>query len=148
MRLSASRTAIISLPKDEPVIRVGAVEVKPTGAEAGTGFFEQVWEGAEVKPDMGRVTVTTTSDGVQWGALHWQYFERMDKVPPHESPFSVRRQVMLREQTDAGRPPVIAEPDSAVTAVYLEIAAAVEAALAGDAAGAVRQFPQINITDD
>ena len=54
----------------------------------------------------------------------------------------------IREQTDAGRPPVIAEPDSAVTAVYLEIAAAVEAALAGDAAGAVRQFPQINITDD
>lgn len=89
-------------PKDEPVIRVGATEVKLTGAEAGTGFIEQEWEGAEVKPDMGRVTVTTTSDGVQWGALHWQYFERMDKVPPHESPFSVRRQVMLREQTDAG----------------------------------------------
>lgn len=89
-------------PKDGPVIRVGATEVRPSGEEAGTGYFEQEWEGSEVKPDMGRVTVTTTSDGVQWGALHWQYFERMDKVPPHESPFSLRRQVLLREQTDAG----------------------------------------------
>jgi uncharacterized protein YfaS (alpha-2-macroglobulin family) len=39
---------------------------------------------------------------VQWGALHWQYLERMDKVTPHESPFSIKKQVLLTEQTDAG----------------------------------------------
>ena len=54
----------------------------------------------------------------------------------------------IREQTDAGRPPVIAEPESAVAATYLEMAAAVEAALADGAGGAVRQFPEINIADD
>lgn len=89
-------------PKSPPVIMVGNEEVKPTKSEAGTGYFERSWNGEDVKPAMGRVTVTTASDGVQWGALHWQYFEQMDKVKAHESPFSLRRQVMLKEQTDAG----------------------------------------------
>ena len=54
----------------------------------------------------------------------------------------------IREQTDAGRPPVIAEPDSPVTAIYLEMASAVQAALSAGGPGAVRQFPEINISDD
>lgn len=70
--------------------------------EPGTGNFEQRWSGAEVKPAMGEVRVTTATDAVQWGALHWQYLERMDKVTPHESPFSLRKQVMLAERTDEG----------------------------------------------
>ncbi len=76
--------------------------MKPAKSEAGTGYFEHSWKGDDVKPAMGRVTVTTQDDGVQWGALHWQYFEQMDNVKAHESPFSLRRQVMLKEQTDAG----------------------------------------------
>ncbi|MBL7982112.1 MAG: hypothetical protein JNL52_09905 [Flavobacteriales bacterium] len=89
-------------PKSPPVIMVGNEEVKPANGEAGTGYFERSWTGEEVNPVMGHVIVTTTSDGVQWGALHWQYFEQMDQVKAHESPFSLRRQVMLKEQTDAG----------------------------------------------
>ncbi|HRO99836.1 MAG TPA: alpha-2-macroglobulin, partial [Flavobacteriales bacterium] len=81
---------------------VGDQEVRPAKQEAGTGYFEQSWTGAEVKPAMGRVTVTTTSDAVQWGALHWQYFEQMEKVKAHGSPLSLKRNVMLREQTDSG----------------------------------------------
>ncbi len=91
-------------PTDAPVIRVGDQEVRPAKQEAGTGYFEQSWTGAEVKPAMGRVTVTTASDGVQWGALHWQYFEQMDKVrrSADGSPFGLKRTVMLREPNDTG----------------------------------------------
>lgn len=89
-------------PKSPPVIMVGNQEVKPAKSEAGTGYFERSWQSGDVKPAMGRVTVTTASDGVQWGALHWQYFEQMDKVKAHDSPFSLKHNVMLREQTDAG----------------------------------------------
>jgi len=52
----------------------------------------------------------------------------------------------IREQTDSGRPTVVAEPDSAVTAIYLEIAEAIDATL--EAAGGVDEFPAINISDD
>lgn len=88
--------------KDAPVITVGGTKVDPKNMEPGTGRFEQHWSGSEVKPAMGDVRVTTARDGVQWGALHWQYLERMDKVTPHESPFSLRKQVMLAERTDEG----------------------------------------------
>jgi len=54
----------------------------------------------------------------------------------------------IRQQTDAGRPPVIAEPDSQVTAIYLQMARAVQAALEAGGDGAVRQFPEIRISDD
>ena len=54
----------------------------------------------------------------------------------------------IREQTDSGRPTVIAEPDSVVTALYLAAADAVQAALAGLGDDAVQPFPQIQISDD
>jgi len=54
----------------------------------------------------------------------------------------------IREQTDAGCPTVIAEPDSEVTRVYLDAAAAVQKALAAAGDSVVRQFPEIHITDD
>jgi ATP-binding protein involved in chromosome partitioning len=54
----------------------------------------------------------------------------------------------IREQTDSGKPTVIAEPGSPVTALYLEAAAAVQAALAGQKDDVVHQFPEIKISED
>ena len=85
-----------------PVITVGGTIVKAGKAEAGTGTFEHVFAPETVKPAMGEVTITSSTDRPSWGALHWQYLERMDKVTPHESPFSIRKQVLLKRSTDAG----------------------------------------------
>jgi ATP-binding protein involved in chromosome partitioning len=54
----------------------------------------------------------------------------------------------IREQTDAGQPTVVSQPDSPATAIYLAMADKVAAALAEQGAGAVRQFPEIKISDD
>jgi len=54
----------------------------------------------------------------------------------------------IREQTDAGRPTVLAAPDSEAAAQYLAAADAVQQALAGRDPGMVRQFPEIRISDD
>ncbi len=54
----------------------------------------------------------------------------------------------IREQTDAGNPTVVAEPDSPVTAVYLEAARAIQGAVAAQGDGVVKHFPEIKITDD
>ena len=85
-----------------PVVKVGGVEVSDNKAEAGTGYIEKTWSASEVKSSMAEVSVTTATNKPSWGALHWQYFERMEKVTPHESPFSIKKQVMLTEQTDQG----------------------------------------------
>ncbi len=88
--------------KEPPQITVGGQVVKTDAQEAGTGQFQQTWAGAEVKPAMGEVRVTTTNDGLQWGALHWQYLEQMDKVTAHGGPFNIRKQVLLKEAADGG----------------------------------------------
>ena len=54
----------------------------------------------------------------------------------------------IRQQTDAGRPTVVATPESAEAKLYLEAAAAVQKALAGQRDSGVRQFPEIKISDD
>jgi ATP-binding protein involved in chromosome partitioning len=54
----------------------------------------------------------------------------------------------IRQQTDAGRPTVVATPESAEAKLYLDAAAAVQKALAGQRDGGVRQFPEIKISDD
>ena len=51
----------------------------------------------------------------------------------------------IREQTDSGTPTVVAEPDSAVAAVYLQVAASVAAALGEQAP---RSGPEIVISND
>jgi ATP-binding protein involved in chromosome partitioning len=54
----------------------------------------------------------------------------------------------IREQTDAGTPTVVAAPDSPETALYLDAARAIQAALQGSGAGAASAFPTISISDD
>ncbi len=38
-------------------------------------------EGDEIRPEDGRVTIRKEDDGIAWGALYWQYLERVDKIP-------------------------------------------------------------------
>ncbi|MGV9011141.1 MAG: alpha-2-macroglobulin family protein [Flavobacteriales bacterium] len=89
-------------PVDAPVITVGGEKVVAEKQEAGTGYFQKMWTADAIKPAMGDVTITTTADRAAWGALYWQYFEQMDKVTAAASPFNIKKQVMLKEQTDVG----------------------------------------------
>lgn len=70
--------------------------------EAGTGYFKTSWKGGDIQPDMGNVSVTKSDEGVAWGALYWQYFEQLDKITPHETPLSLRKEVFLQQNTDRG----------------------------------------------
>lgn len=89
-------------PAAPPVITVGRDVVVAEKQEAGTGYLTKTWPADAITPAMGQVTVATTADRAAWGALYWQYFERMDKVTSAESPFSIKKQVLLHEATDAG----------------------------------------------
>ena len=70
--------------------------------EAGTGYIKMHWNGTEVNSGMGKVVVSKTTDGPAWGALYWQYFENLDKISAHQSPLSVRRQLFVKRNSDAG----------------------------------------------
>ncbi|MDD4986754.1 MAG: alpha-2-macroglobulin family protein, partial [Dehalococcoidales bacterium] len=68
-------------------VTVGDKPVDPysdgsTTPGAGTGYFKVSWDGTDIAPAMGNVTVTGTSESASWGALYWQDFEQIDKITP------------------------------------------------------------------
>lgn len=79
--------------------------------EAGTGYFKTSWKGSDIKPELGKVTVTRKTEGVSWGAMYWQYFEDLDKITSHETALKLDKQLFLVKNTGSG--PVITPVTSA-----------------------------------
>jgi len=71
--------------------------------EAGTGYFKTSWQGGDVKPEMGKVTVTKNTEGIAWGAVYWQYFEQLDKITPHETPLKLKKELFVKRLTSSGK---------------------------------------------
>jgi uncharacterized protein YfaS (alpha-2-macroglobulin family) len=77
--------------------------IKPENVEAGTGFYEQRFTPAEIKPAMGKITVKKTDEGASWGSVHWQYLEDMTKVTPYDgTPLKVVKKLFIKENTKKG----------------------------------------------
>ncbi|MDP4207330.1 MAG: alpha-2-macroglobulin family protein [Bacteroidota bacterium] len=83
--------------------------------EAGTGYFKTSWNGSDIKPDMGKVTVTKNTNGVSWGALYWQYFEQLDKITSSETPLKLKKQLFIVNNTASGQ---VLRPISDTTRLY------------------------------
>jgi hypothetical protein len=77
-------------------------EVKPEKVEAGTGYYQKIYSGAEVKPEMGRIQMIKEDKGVAWGAIHWQYLEDMSKITPHETNLKLKKTLFVKKDTDSG----------------------------------------------
>ncbi|RTQ49150.1 hypothetical protein EJV47_13460 [Hymenobacter gummosus] len=86
-------------------VTLGTTRINTTeGAEAGTGYVKRSFPAAEVRADMGNVTVQKTDAGVAWGGLYWQYFEQLDKITAAEkAPLTLTRQ-LFRETPGASGP--------------------------------------------
>ncbi len=77
--------------------------VEPATVERGTGFYEKKFVGGEIRPEMGKVTVTKTDEGVSWGGLHWEYLEEISKVSAHsDTPLKLEKELYRKVLTDAG----------------------------------------------
>ncbi len=87
-------------------ITLGNIKVDPAkmGAktEAGTGYFKVAWNGSDVKPEMGKVTVINPNSNPAWGAVYWQYFEQLDKITAAETPLKLEKKIFKEIQTDRG----------------------------------------------
>jgi hypothetical protein len=101
-------TSWLATESDVSIV-VGSQKIDPKAMgikeEAGTGYFKTSWSGAEIQPEMGKVTVTKAGPGVSWGAMYWQYFEDIDKITPAQTPLSVSKKLFLVVNTASG--PVI-----------------------------------------
>ena len=91
-------------------IKLGNNIINSKDAEAGTGYFKQRINGADVKPEMGNITVTTQSTNQPinlstpaWGAVYWQYFEDLDKITSAATPLSLSKKLFVEKNTATGK---------------------------------------------
>ena len=71
--------------------------------EAGTGYYKTSWNGNEILPEMGKISVTNTNSSISWGAAYWQYFEKLDKITPSSTPLSIVKKLFIEQNTSRGK---------------------------------------------
>jgi uncharacterized protein YfaS (alpha-2-macroglobulin family) len=89
------------------VIQVGEKQIVSSSEkmEAGTGYFKTIIPGNSVKPSMGDIKVKVqgnSGSGISWGAVHWQYFDDMDKVKSAATPLKLSRAFFIERNSDKG----------------------------------------------
>lgn len=99
--LSADRKAEIQLGRNTPIT------IKPTDTN-GLGYLKGVVDGEKIKADMGEIQVNITGSdrkenaGTGWGAVHWQYFEHMDRITASSGPLGLKKRLFIERKTDRG----------------------------------------------
>ena len=84
-------------------VSLGSKRIEPDEVEAGTGFYQEKFAAAEVKPRLSQITVKKADQGVAWGSVHWQYFEDISKVTPHEgTPLKLKKSLYTKVNTTRG----------------------------------------------
>ncbi|GAB3037391.1 alpha-2-macroglobulin family protein [Spirosoma pulveris] len=82
-----------------------SIQSRVSKADAITGYEKVTYAASEIKPEMGAVQITKTSDGPAWGALYWQHFEPLDQVMPGSAGLSVQKTLYVQRDSPSG--PVI-----------------------------------------
>ena len=53
--------------------------------------ISQRHEGSEITPGDGKLTVKKADKGIAWGAMYWQYFENVEKIPASSMGVTLKR---------------------------------------------------------
>ncbi len=79
-------------------LSIGGNELDLTklGPEAGTGYIRKNWSGSEVTPDKASVQIMNPTEGVAWGALHWQYMEQLDRITPSTNNIKLNKELFVK----------------------------------------------------
>ncbi|SOD96589.1 alpha-2-macroglobulin family protein [Spirosoma fluviale] len=82
-----------------------SIQSRVSKADVITGYEKVTYAATEIKPEMGAIQITKTSDGPAWGALYWQHFEPLDQVMPGSAGLSVQKTLYVQRDSPSG--PVI-----------------------------------------
>jgi uncharacterized protein YfaS (alpha-2-macroglobulin family) len=91
----------------EPVILIAGKTLSEAGfavspTEAGTGYRKTSIDGAQIKPEMGKIEIKNNNKNITWGGLYWQYFEQLDKIKQTETGVKIKKELFLQKQTSSG----------------------------------------------
>jgi hypothetical protein len=106
--LISSPSSILSVTSDVE-INLGDILMK-IPADNGAGYLKQTLDGVKIKADMGNIKLTVKNEqhknvmtAPSYGAVYWQYYEDLDKITPAATPLSIRKNLFVERNTDAGK---------------------------------------------
>lgn len=97
-----------NLLADEPeiTINLGNKTISSTDKnivkEAGTGYFKTTIPKQEITADMGNIKIAKKGMSISWGAVYWQYFENIDKIPASMNNLQVTKRLFKKVYTKTG----------------------------------------------
>jgi uncharacterized protein YfaS (alpha-2-macroglobulin family) len=72
-------------------VTLGSTAIVPAQKQAGTGYSITKVEPSKISGSMGKVTLNAKTSDFAYGAIHWQYFEDINKVEKNSSGLSIEK---------------------------------------------------------
>lgn len=97
---------------DKPRSQFGgnAITNEQPSPEVGTGYYRYSWSAGDITPEMGTVSLIKRDDGIAWGGLYWQYFEKLNAIKPAQTPLALVKTLYRQRNTEKG---LVIEPITA-----------------------------------
>jgi len=72
--------------------------------EQATGYIKTTVSSKEINPLHSKIEIHNKGESISWGAIHWQYFENIDKISTYNSKYmSIKREYFLEKITSSGK---------------------------------------------
>ena len=94
-------------------IKIGNTLLQPTCTEAGTGYFKETIPVANIRPETGKITVSTiggatssrtpNTSSIGWGAMYWQFYQDLDKVEGQSGALKVSKKLFVEKMAPTGK---------------------------------------------
>jgi uncharacterized protein YfaS (alpha-2-macroglobulin family) len=83
---------------NQPVI------ISKENVENATGHIKEKIAAEKINDSYATVLVNNKGNDISWGAIHWQYFENLDKISGYESKYmSIKRTYFIEKITPSGK---------------------------------------------
>lgn len=60
--------------------KIGAIQISNADSEENSLFTQKSWPADEIVSGMGKIEIKNTGKNPSWGAMHYQYFEKLDNI--------------------------------------------------------------------
>lgn len=97
--LSETKTADIKLGSKNFEEVFGKVEDK----NSGTGYFKSSVESYKIKSEYGKISIKNESKTVQWGAVYYQYMEKLENIGTSTSGVNINKKLFIEKDGDNGK---------------------------------------------
>ncbi|MCX7862215.1 MAG: MG2 domain-containing protein [Bacteroidales bacterium] len=80
------------------------LQISTQNIEYATGYIKNTISANEIQPKHSKIEIKNKGKDLSWGAIHWQYFENLDKISQYDSKYmSIKREYYLETMTSSGK---------------------------------------------